>query len=307
MTHLDSAAGAPRFDTDHRPLEARIAGAPISWGVCEVPGWGYQLDPDTVLSQMHDLGLAATEFGPVGYLEDDPGAKARQLAGYGMQAVGGFVLSLLHDPEQDPMPTVDGFIDGCLSSGADVVVLAAYTGGEGYDVRPVLDDEGWDTLLGNLDRIADRAAARGVTATIHPHVGTMIETGEETERVLAGSRIGLCVDTGHLAAAGADPVAITEAHPDRVAHVHLKDVDGALAEQVVDGSLAFGDAVRAGIFRPLGEGDVDIASMVKALESAGYQGWYVLEQDVMLDGRPQGEGPAADVRASLDFLRGLSA
>jgi inosose dehydratase len=293
--------------TQHRPLEARIAGAPISWGVCEVPGWGHQLDPDTVLTQMRDLGLPATEFGPVGFLADEAAAKAEQLAHYSIQAVGGFLVTLLHDPEHDPMPEIDEFIDGCLSSGATVVVLAAHTGSEGYDERPPLTDEGWATLLTNLDRIADRATARGVTATIHPHIGTMIESGEETERVLARSHIGLCVDTGHLAAAGADPVAITEAHPERVAHVHLKDVDAELAEQVVDGTITFGEAVQAGIFRPLGQGDVDIAAMVKALESAGYQGWYVLEQDVMLDGPPEGEGPIANVRASLDFLLGRSA
>lgn len=289
------------------PLRSRVAGAPISWGVCEVPGWGYQLDPDTVLEQMRGLGLTATEFGPVGFLQDEPRAKAEQLAGYGMRAVGGFLPVLLHDPEHDPLPEVDAFIDGCLACGASVVVLAAFTGVDGYDDRPVLDDAGWSAMLANLDRVSDRAAARGVVASLHPHVGTMVETGEETERVLDGSRVGLCVDTGHLVVGGADPVALTAKHPERVVHVHLKDVDGALAQKVVDGSIAFGDAVRAGIFRPLGQGDVDIAAMVRTLEDAGYQGWYVLEQDVKLDARPDDEGPLGDVRRSLDFLLGVSA
>jgi inosose dehydratase len=289
------------------PLRSRVAGAPISWGVCEVPGWGYQLDPDTVLEQMRGLGLTATEFGPVGFLQDEPRAKAEQLAGYGMRAVGGFLPVLLHDPEHDPLPEVDAFIDGCLACGASVVVLAAFTGVDGYDDRPVLDDAGWSAMLANLDRVSDRAAARGVVASLHPHVGTMVETGEETERVLDGSRVGLCVDTGHLVVGGADPVALTAKHPERVVHVHLKDVDRALAQKVVDGSIAFGDAVRAGIFRPLGQGDVDIAAMVRTLEDAGYQGWYVLEQDVKLDARPDDEGPLGDVRRSLDFLLGVSA
>jgi inosose dehydratase len=133
----------------------------------------------------------------------------------------------------------------------------------------------------------------------------MVETGGETERVIEGSGIGLCIDTGHLVVGGADPVAITAAHPERVVHVHLKDVDAALAKQVIDGMISFGAAVKAGIFRPLGQGDVDIAAMVRALEQAGYQGWYVLEQDVMLDDRPEGEGPVGNVRESLDFLRGV--
>ncbi len=286
---------------------ARLAGAPISWGVCEVPGWGYQLDAETVLSQMRDLGLAATEFGPVGFLAEEPTALTAQLDGYGLQAVGGFLPVLLHDPRHDPLPEVETFTAACLAAGAGVVVLAAFTGVEGYDDRPVLDDDGWDVLLANLDRIGEHAHTRGVVAALHPHIGTMVQTGEETERVLAGSRVGLCVDTGHLRVGGADPVALTAAHVDRVVHVHLKDVDAALAQQVVDGTTAFGDAVRAGMFRPLGEGDVDIAALVRNLEASGYAGWYVLEQDVMLKGRPAGEGPVDDVRRCLDFLRGVMA
>ena len=179
---------------EHRPVAARIAGAPISWGVCEVPGWGHQLESGTVLEQMRQLGLAATEFGPDGFLEVSPAAKAAQLASYGLRAVGGFLPVLLHDPAHDPMPEVDRFIDGCVACGAGVVVLAAYTGVDGYDARPELDTAGWATLLGNLDRIADHARTRGVVAALHPHVGTMVESGEETERVLSGSRVD-CVST----------------------------------------------------------------------------------------------------------------
>jgi inosose dehydratase len=188
-----------------------------------------------------------------------------------------------------------------------MVVLAAGTGRDGYDARPELDAAGWQTLLTNLDRIADHATSRGVVVSLHPHMGTMIETGEETRRVLEGSHIGLCVDTGHLAAAGADPGAIVAADPARVRHVHLKDVDGALATQVVAGTLTFADAVRDGLFVPLGTGDVDVSGIVDTLEGAGYQGWYVLEQDVMLPGEPDGEGPVADVRQCLGYLTGGAA
>jgi inosose dehydratase len=255
-----------------------------------------------VLEQMRGLGIAATEFGPDGFLETEPGAKARQLASYGLRPVGGFLPVLLHDAGHDPLPEVDRFIESCLATGAGVVVLAAYTGVDGYDTRPTLDDAGWVVLLANLDRLADRAAERGVVAALHPHVGTMVETGDETERVLSGSRIGLCVDTGHLLVGGADPVAITRAHPERVVHVHLKDVDAAMARRVRDGETSFGQAVRDRMFRPLGDGDVDIAAMVGTLEAAGYRGWYVLEQDVVLDGEPSGAGPTGDVRRSLDYL-----
>jgi inosose dehydratase len=302
----ETASARPDRST-RRSVRERIAGAPISWGVCEVPGWGYQLDASTVLAQMRELGLAATELGPDGFLAADPGEKAGQLRSFGLRAVGGFLPVLLHDPGHDPMPDVEHFIDACVATGGKVVVLAAYTGGDGYDDRPALGDEGWTTLLGNLDRIDAHANSRGVVAALHPHVGTMVESGEETERVLAGSRIGLCVDTGHLLVGGADPVALTAAHPSRVVHVHLKDVDAGAAARVRAGETTFGAAVREGMFLPLGEGDVGIAEMVRTLEDAGYDGWYVLEQDVMLDGPADGESPYADVRASLAFLERLTA
>lgn len=300
-TNIPDAYPLGRFE-EKRPLSARIAGAPISWGVCEVPGWGYQIEAGTVLREMRELGLAATEFGPDGFLADEPAAKAEQLTESGLQAVGGFLPVLLHDANHDPLPEVDRFIDNCLACGAGVVVLAAYTGVDGYDDRPPLDEAGWAVLLGNLDRISARAAGRGVVACLHPHVGTMIETAMETERVLAGSHVGLCVDTGHLLVGGADPVALTLAHPDRVVHAHLKDVDATMAVRVRDGELTYGEAVKSGMYRPLGQGDVDIASMVCALEGNGYQGWYVLEQDLMLDASPTDEGPLRDVRASRDYL-----
>jgi inosose dehydratase len=285
----------------------RIAGAPISWGLCEVPGWGYQLTSQRVLSEMQGLGLVATEFGPPGFLDADADSRVAQLAAYGLHAVGGFHVAVLHDPGHDPLPGVDAFIDECLAAKAGMVVLAAGTGQDGYDARPELDEAGWQTLLGNLDRIADHARSRGVEASLHPHMGTMIESGPETLRVVEGSDIGLCVDTGHLAAAGADPGAVVRAHADRVRHVHLKDVSAALAARVVSGETTFADAVRQGMFVPLGTGDVDVTGIVAALEGAGYAGWYVLEQDVMLPGEPDGEGPVADVRQCLDYLTGGAA
>ncbi|MEP7091659.1 MAG: TIM barrel protein [Nocardioidaceae bacterium] len=284
------------------PLD-RIAGAPISWGVCEVPGWGFQLSPERVLSDMRALGLRATEFGPDGFLPDSPADKASVLADYDLRAVGGFLPVVLHDPAGDPMPEVDSFIDACLASGATVVVLAAATGADGYDLRPELDDTQWKTLLAHLDQIADHAHDRGVVAVVHPHVGTLVEGADDVQRVLAGSHIGLCIDTGHLVAAGADPVAITLANPDRVGHVHLKDVDARRAARVVSGEVTFSDAVAGGMWTVLGEGSVDVSAMIEALERSGYTGWYVLEQDLMLtDGEPTGEGPIRDVRRCLDYV-----
>src|SRR4051794_40003580 len=150
----------------------RVAGAPISWGVCEVPGWGEQLPADRVLAEMRELGLAATEFGPDGFLPVEPAARAEVLRSYDLAAVGGFVPVVLHDPDHDPVPGVDAALDAFVASGADTLVLAAATGADGYDERPQLDDAGWKRLLVNLDRLAELAAGRGIAPTLHPHVGT---------------------------------------------------------------------------------------------------------------------------------------
>ena len=270
----------------------KIAGAPISWGVCEVPGWGFQLPAERVLREMREVGLTATEFGPDGFLPSDG-----MLREIGLSAVGGFVPVVLHEGE----PVVD--LDRFVAAGADTVVLAAATGRDGYDTRPELDDAGWKRVLTNLDRIAAAARARGLTAVLHPHVGTMVETPEDVGRVLDGCDVALCLDTGHLLIGGTDPVELAERAGDRIAHVHAKDVDAGTAAQVRTGTRTYTEAVAAGMYRPIGDGDVDFARVAAALRRHAYDGWWVLEQDTILTGEPEGEGPVADVRRSADRLR----
>jgi inosose dehydratase len=284
----------------------RVAGAPISWGVCEVPGWGYQLSAEQVLPEMREIGLVATEFGPGGFLPVDPEAKVATLRSYGLSAVGGFVPVVLHNAEVDPLPEVDRELDGFVAAGAGTLVLAAVSGLAGYDTRPELDAAAWRTLFTNLDRIADRARERSVNAVLHPHVGTMVENRAEVDRVLHGSAVPLCLDTGHLLIGGTDPVELAKAVPERIAHTHLKDVDVDFANRVRAGEITYTDAVRDGMYRPLGEGDIDIAAIIGVLESHGYRGWYTMEQDTILTDKPTGAGPGADVRASVAYLRGLN-
>jgi inosose dehydratase len=286
-------------------LADKIAGAPISWGVCEVPGWGHQLPPERVLTEMQQVGLAATEFGPDGFLPADPTAMAEVLAARHLTAVGGFTPVVLHEPGHDPAPGIDRLLDGYDAAHADVLVLSAATGQDGYDTRPELDEAGWKTLLGNLDRLTALAAKRGVRTVLHPHVGTMVERGEEVQRVLGGSGVSLCLDTGHLLIGGTDPAELTRQAPERIAHTHFKDVDDTIAAQVRSGRLTYTEAVGRGMYRPLGRGDVDFAAIVGYLRDRRYDGWYVLEQDTILTEEPHGEGPVADVRQSAAYLREL--
>ncbi len=286
---------------------ARIAGAPISWGVCEVPNWGYQLAPSRVLDEMRDVGLAATELGPEGFLPADPGQMAGVLAAHDLTAVGGFTPVVMHRTGHDPLPEIDRVLEQYDATGAKVLVLSATSGLDGYDSRPTLDNDGWELLLGNLNRISNRAAEHGVSAVLHPHVGTMVETGDEVQRVLGGSSISLCLDTGHLLIGGTDPADLTRQAPDRIAHTHLKDVNNQIADKVRSGRLTYYDAVIEGMYRPLGTGDVDVEAIVSTLQANGYAGWYTLEQDTVLTEAPRGEGPVTDVHTSADYVRGLLA
>ena len=289
----------------------RVAAAPISWGVCEVPGWGHQMGVDRVLTEMSAAGIVATELGPDGFLPGPPQEKAAMLAAHGLRAVGGFVPVVLHEPMRDVMDTVRPALDALVAAAATTIVLSADSGlssSAGYDERVEPDRDGWKTLFGNLDRIRDAAAERGITATLHPHVGTVVERPAEVDKVLTGSQIPLCLDTGHLLIGGTDPAELAADVPDRIAHTHLKDVDAGLAERVRAGELTYSAAVRAGMYRPLGRGDVDITAIVSGLAAHGYDGWYVMEQDTILETEPAaGEGPSHDVRASLAFLAGIPA
>jgi inosose dehydratase len=281
----------------------KIAGAPISWGVCEVPGWGYQLSPSRVLTEMREVGLAATELGPEGFLPSDPAELTALLDSFGLSCVGTFAPVLLHEAGHDPLPDIAGPLEALLACGADVLVLAAATGTDGYDSRPTLDDHRWATLLSNLDRLSAAAADKGVLAVLHPHVGTMVETRDDVDRVLAGSQIKLCLDTGHLLIGGTDPLQLAREVPGRIAHAHLKDVDAVLARRVQAGQLSYTEAVRDGMYTPLGGGDIDIAGIVTALRSNGFDGWFVMEQDTILDAEPVDEGPVRDVRTSVAYMK----
>ena len=283
---------------------ARIAAAPISWGVCEVPGWGWQMAPERVLDEMRALGLRATEAGPEGFLPSDPRAAVALLQRGGMALVGAFVPAPLHLPGGlEPVRRAAALL---AAAGAPMMVLSASTGEDGYDGAGELDDAGWAALLRGLDDARAVCALAGVRCALHPHVGTLVERAEQVERVLAGSTVDLCLDTGHLMVGGADPVAIARDAAHRIAHVHMKDVDPGLAARVAFDDLPYSDAVRAGIYRPLGDGGVDVGAIVALLERAGYDGWYVLEQDVMLDAEPPpGGGPLDGVRRSAERMREL--
>ena len=289
----------------------RVAGAPISWGVCEVPGWGEMLPPARVLAEMAGLGLRATELGPLDqWLPLDAGAIRAALEPHGLSLVGGFVPLALHGRSPDAaLARARDVAARMAAAGADTFVLALVEDDAWSPPQP-LDAAGWTRLGAHVDAVAEATDALDVRTVVHPHVGTLVETAEQVARLLDRTAAGWCLDPGHLLIGGWEPLAFAREHGDRVAHVHLKDVDRAVAARLAAGELTLIDATRAGLFRPLGHGDAGIAELVEELGRRRYDGWAVLEQDTMVApgaAPAQGSGPVVDVAASLAFLAGLPA
>ena len=282
----------------------KLAGAPISWGVCEVPNWGLQLAPDRVLRDMRALDLRATESGPPGFLPPDPAAARALLDSCGLRLIGGFVTAVLHEPARraSELASVRRQAEWLAAGGAELVVLAPALAQTGYAGAVGLPDGAWPQVFEGIDRVVEIADASGLGVAVHPHWGTAIERRQHIERFLKETAHALCLDTGHIALGGADPQRVARDAGGRVRHVHLKDVDGALAARVRDGVVSYNDAVRAGLFRPLGEGAARIKDVLAHLRGTGYAGWYVLEQDVMLDYEPE-PGPPEWIARSAAYAR----
>jgi inosose dehydratase len=291
----------------------RLAGGPVSWGVdfADAPG-----NPpyEDVLAGIAAAGLRWMELGPVGYVP--PAAPAA----YGIGVVGTFVFDAFHAAARgdaggddaaaargdaggddaaaagDVLAAVDAALDAIVAAEGSVLVLIdrpsearAATAGRS-DAAPRLRDPA--PMLELLREAAARAAARGVRAVVHPHVGGYIEFEDEVDRVLAETDLGLCLDTGHALYAGSDPAALIHRYKHRLEHLHLKDLTPGPRPP------DFWDAVAAGAFCPIGEGLLDLVAIRDAL--AGYDGFATVEQD-RRTGSPG--SPAEDLRRSVARLR----
>jgi len=284
-------------------LPGRLAAAPISWGVCEVPGWGLQLAPERVFAEMAELGITATELGPLGWLPTD-GAQAKAvLDRYGLQLVGGFVPVVVHDSDLD-RDYARRAAAQLAQAGGELFVAAAVQTMDWAPPQP-LDADTWARAGEHLDALAVIAREEGVELVLHPHVGTVLETKRDVDLALEHTRVPWCLDTGHLLIGGIDPVAFAVDHGQRIGHVHFKDVDADIAARK---DLTLMQAVQHGLFQPLGSGDARIDEVVDALRRSGYERWLVLEQDLAITGSepPVGSGPALDVAASIEFLSTLA-
>ena len=286
----------------------RVAAAPISWGVSEVPDWGLQLPVERVLSEMSEVGFTHTELGSIGYLPTDPHELRALLDRYGLSLLGGFVPLVLHDPEQAATTRSAAHEAAALISdaGGRFFVTAAVSSQNAWE-RPELSDDEWLHLLALLTELDSLVHGYGLEQVVHPHVDTIIEQSFETQRVIDETDVLLTFDSAHLTLGGTDVIELVDRHLDRVGLVHIKDVDMSLAESFKAGELTLMEAVQSGIFPPLGKGQVPIGEIVSRIENSGRDLWYVLEQDAAIveDDPAAFNRPLADVSTSIDYLRNL--
>ncbi len=289
-------------------LKKQLAGAPISWGVCEANGWGYQIEADRVLSEMRECGITATELGPDGYLPQDAKELARVLDGHGLDLCGAFVPIVLHKKDRlkasYERARRQAEVLAELNAGNFVLATPAEDGD--YDSRDPMDAEAKAVFSESLPMITEIAKEFGLEMVLHPHAGTMFETPNDLDFLLNETDINLCLDTGHIVVGGGKPLDIAKRAGSRVKHVHLKDCDAVAAARIQNRTSTYSTEVKNGMYKPLGKGDAQISEVIRFLESINYEGKLVLEQDVMLDQAPAvGAGPISAVRESIEFLKSI--
>ena len=288
-------------------MKIRLATAPVSWGVdfAGAPGnppWS------RVLDEIARSGFAWTELGPIGYLPEE--TLRAELDERGLRVGGSFVFQPLHERARLPhvLAVARRTCRAIAAAGGRHLVVIDLVAPDrvGTAGRPGaarrLGDADWLALIGGIRAVCELAGDEfGLTPVLHPHAGSHLEFEDEIERALAELEpdlAGLCLDTGHCAYAGIDPVALYERHAARVPYLHLKDVDPVVHARVVADRLDFWEAIGAGVFCPLGTGGVDFAALAAALARHGFDGWATAEQD-----RVAGSGDALrDVAAGRRHL-----
>ncbi|MBE2271820.1 MAG: TIM barrel protein [Anaerolinea sp.] len=297
-------------------MALRIANAPCSWGVIEgIEGERY--DYVRVLNEIAATGYSGTELGDWGFMPTDPARLTDELAARRLDLLASWVSVKLHDPAQH-----EDSAETCVRTAK---LLAAVGGADNFIVLgndPYADptrtkyagritpemgmsEAGWQTFARGANMIARRVMDEtGLRTVFHHHIGTWIETPAETQRLMDMTDpaiLGLVFDTGHWSFAGGDEVEGVRQFADRIWHVHFKDHDPEVARQSREFGWDGPTSVGHGVFCELGRGDVDFPAVRDALTQIGYDGWIVVEQDVL----PGMGTPKASAQRNRDYLKTL--
>ena len=286
-------------------MSVRIGINPITWSNDDLPELGGKTPLETCLAEAREAGYAGIELG-----NKFPRASAVLrpiLDRHGLALISGWYSGrLLERTAAEEIRAVESHLRLLSDMGSTVMVFAETTGGvageRGRPVtqRPRISESDWPGFAERLTAVADHLADRGVRMAYHHHMGTVVESEGEIDRLMrsTGGSVGLLLDTGHLVYAGADPAAVAKRHIARICHVHCKDVRSKVLAAVRKADRSFLDAVVDGVFTVPGDGAIDFAAVLRVLKAARYQGWLVVEAEQ----DPAKAHPLTYARMGYDFL-----
>lgn len=291
----------------------KLSAAPIDWGVAGLnPG---NPSPTELLDCVRDAGYAGCELGTHGYFGYSPQEISSYFTPRGLVVSASWYDVDLSKPlTQHCAAEIDLICSFLQAGGATVINISDKIVPERVAVVSRVpsfpevwwNDQDWAQVPKTLLEIHEVTSRRGVTVAVHPHVGTHIETSDETQRMLDAtehSPIRICLDTGHLLLGGSEPIALLNRIGDRIAHVHAKDVDGAMLARLQSGEIDYFAATGQGLYSDLGTGIVDWHGLKSGLDAFEYDGWVVAEQDRLLV--PSSREPFDANKRNYDFLAGL--
>jgi inosose dehydratase len=267
-------------------MTIRFGVSPIAWANDDMPELGGDTPLSSILADIRDVGFSGVELG--GKFPRDAATLKPLLDSYGLDLVGGWYSGnlLVHDADAEIAALQDHL--ALLKAMGSTVFVHAETSNAIHGARsvpmtdtPVLDEAGWRQFGQRLTRVADYIAGQGLRFAYHHHLGTVVERAADLDAFIrhTGPNVGLTLDTGHAALGGINPIEVIKAHPDRIAHVHCKDIRRATHKAVREAGASFLDGVLAGIFTVPGDGGLDYAKIMRALSDIGYSGWIIIEAE----------------------------
>jgi inosose dehydratase len=287
-------------------VRIRFGVSPIAWINDDMPELGGDTPLEQVLAEARDLGFEGIELG--GRFPRAAQELRALLARFDLALVGGwYSASLLTRSAREEIAALQTHLALLKALGCRVFILAETSNAiHGDRARPLsatprLNREAWAHFGAKLTEVADSVASAGLRLAYHHHLGTVVESGEDMERFLdsTGPSVGMTIDTGHAALGGVDAVSLIRTHPERVAHVHCKDIRGKVFRKIKAEGGSFLRGVLEGMFTVPGDGDLDFQKVMQALGDIGYSGWIIVEAEqdpAIADPRRYGELGLATLR-----------
>jgi len=259
---------------------------PITWTNDDMPELGGDTPLDVCLAEARLAGFSGIEMG--GKFPRDAAVLRPLLDRHGLDLVSGWYSAhLCRRTAAEEGAAVEGHLALLAAMGCQVMVFAEGHGSTDGDPsaplsrRPILADSQWPQFCARLNEIAKHLRQRGVRLAFHHHMGTVVQTEAEVDRLMAETTddVGLLLDTGHLVFAGGDPVAVARRHAGRIVHVHCKDVRREVLAEVLAADRSFLRAVLDSVFTVPGDGSIDFPAVLTELRRGGYEGWLVVEAE----------------------------